>query len=172
MKKVLIVVDYQIDFVNGKLGFSGAELIENNILDLIKRFEGNNDLVIFTKDTHFDDYMSTEEGKNLPVSHCIKGTSGHELTDGLKKEVKDHLVIEKYTFPSLELGNILAKEEIEEIYLCGLVSDICVFTNAIIAKAAKPNATIYIHKDASASYDKEMEAMAYKVIEHLHVKVI
>lgn len=172
MKKALIVVDYQVDFVNGKLGFPGAELIEANIIKLVREFRANNDLVIFTKDTHFDSYMNTEEGKNLPVPHCIKGTVGHNLTPNLDKEVGDSLVIEKYTFPSLELGNVLSKYDLEEIHLCGLVSDICVFTNAIIAKASNPNAAIYIHRDASDSYDKDMEEMSYKVIEHLHVKVI
>lgn len=172
MKRALVVVDYQIDFVNGKLGFPGAEKIEENIINLVKEFKSNNDLVIFTKDTHLENYMNTEEGRNLPVPHCIKGSEGHNLTSELAKVVGDSLVIEKYTFPSLELGNVLAKHDLDEIHLCGLVSDICVFSNAIIAKASNPNATIYIHKDASESYDKEMEEISYKVIEHLHVKVI
>lgn len=172
MNKVLIVVDYQIDFVNGALGFPGAEKIEPNIIALVREFKANGDEVIFTKDTHFDEYLDTEEGKNLPVKHCIKGTEGHELTPNLRKEVENCLVIEKYTFPSLELGNILQTKDVGEIHLCGLVSNICVISNAVIAKAAKPNATIFIHKDASGSFDLEMESIAYKVMENLHVKIV
>ena len=105
--KVLIVVDYQKDFVDGALGFKGADSIEDNIVKLIKEFRKNNDTVIFTKDTHEECYLDTVEGHHLPVKHCIKGSEGHGLRDKIQREVGDSLVIEKYTFPSLELGNNL-----------------------------------------------------------------
>ena len=170
--KALIVVDYQNDFVDGALGFKGAELIEGNIIKLVKEFKANKDIVIFTKDTHEECYMETVEGHHLPVIHCVRGSEGHDLTKGLKEVVGDSKVIEKPTFPSLELGNILRELNPSEIHLCGLVSDICVFSNAVMAKAACPNSEIYMHKDASASYDLEMEKKTYEVATHLHINVI
>ena len=170
--KVLIVVDYQNDFVDGALGFPDAKKVEDEIIRLVREFKKNNDLVLFTKDTHLEDYMETVEGHHLPVPHCIKGSKGHELTDKLLKEVGDSEVIEKPTFPSLELGNKLSKLNPNEIHLCGLVSDICVFANAIIAKAACPNVEIYIHRNASESYDHAMQEKTYEVATHLHINII
>lgn len=172
MKKVLIVVDYQNDFVDGALGFPDAVNIKPEIIRLIKQFRNEGQHVVFTKDTHYENYMNTVEGKNLPVNHCIKGTKGHEIVEEVNELVLDSLVFEKETFPSLELGNYLQELEPHEIYLVGLVSDICVFSNAIIAKAACPNSEVSIIKNASDSYDKDMEAKAYDVIRHLHIKVI
>lgn len=172
MKKALIVVDYQNDFVDGTLGFSGAELIEEEIITLIKKFRSNGDLVLFTKDTHEENYLQTIEGKNLPISHCIKGTTGHNLTANLEQLVDQSPVFEKTTFPSLALGNYLRKVQPDEIYLCGLVSDICVFSNAIIVKAACPNSEIYVVKSASGSPNKEIENKAYEILNHLHIKTI
>lgn len=170
--KALIVVDYQNDFVDGALGFSGADLIEDNIVKLIREFKKNNDCVIFTKDTHLDDYMETVEGHHLPVKHCVRGSEGHDIREKVKKEIGDSLVIEKLTFPSLELGNKLRELKPSEIHLCGLVSDICVFANAVIAKAACPNSEIYMHRLASDSYDHDMEKKTYEVATHLHINVV
>ena len=170
--KALVVVDYQNDFVDGKLGFAGAEKIEDNILKLIQDFRKNNDLVMFTMDTHFDDYMSTVEGNHLPVPHCLKGSEGHRLRKRIEEVSNDSLIFEKHTFPSLELANKLQELNPNEIHLCGLVSDICVFANAVMAKAACPNSEIYIHKSASDSYDKEMEKKTYEVASHLHINII
>ena len=172
MQKVLVVVDYQNDFVSGALGFDGAQNVEENIVKLIREFRANYDQVVFTKDTHFDNYMETVEGKNLPVPHCIKGTHGHELTVAVQNEVGYSPVFEKNTFPSLDLGNYLKGLNPKEIHLCGLVSDICVFSNAVIAKAACPNAEIYIHRDASTSYDLAMEEKTYEVAKHLHINIV
>ena len=170
--KALIVVDYQNDFVDGALGFNGAESIENEIIRLVKMFKANGDLVIFTKDTHEENYMDTVEGHHLPAPHCIRGSKGHDITPNLKKEVGESKVIEKPTFPSLTLGNELAKYDLEEIHLCGLVSDICVFSNAVIAKAACPNTEIFIHRLASESYDHDMQEKTYEVATHLHINIV
>lgn len=172
MKKVLVVVDYQKDFVNGSLGFDSATEIENEIVSLINQFRKENQLVLFTKDTHEENYMDTVEGKNLPITHCIKGTSGHDFTDKINELVLDSVVFEKPTFPSLSLGNYLRKVQPEEVYLCGLVSDICVFSNAIIAKAACPNANIFVVKKASGSPNKDIEQKAYDILNHLHIQTI
>ena len=172
MNKVLIVVDYQNDFIDGALGFEGADAIEENILNLIQDFKNQGDMIMFTKDTHELNYMDTVEGKHLPVMHCIKGTKGHELRIKVDGAKEFYPVFEKATFPSLKLGNALSGMPLSEIHLCGLVSDICVFSNAIMAKAACPNAEIYIHRNASASYDAEMEKKTYEVAEHLHINII
>lgn len=172
MDKVLIVVDYQNDFVDGSLGFPNAINIKSEIIRLINLFRKENQEVIFTKDTHYENYMETVEGENLPVLHCIKGSEGHEIVKEVNDLVEGSIVFEKESFPSLDLGNYLKNLNPKQIYLCGLVSDICVFSNAIIAKAACPNSEIFIIKNASDSYDKEMEAKAYDVIRHLHIKVI
>ncbi len=172
MNRVLIVVDYQNDFVDGALGFEGADAIEENILDLIQDFKNHGDMIMFTKDTHEPNYMETVEGKHLPVIHCVKGTPGHDLRKRVDAVKEYYPIFEKPTFPSLKLGNALVGLPLSEIHLCGLVSDICVFSNAIMAKAACPNAEIYIHRNASASYDPDMEQKTYEVAEHLHINII
>ncbi len=172
MNRVLVVVDYQKDFIDGSLGFSGAEDIEEKILNLIEEFKSEGDMVLFLKDTHHEDYMDTVEGKNLPVPHCIKGTPGWEYPPALEAKVGYLPPIEKETFGSLTLGNILKGLNPSEVHLCGLVSDICVFTNAVIAKSAVPNAEIFIRADASDSNDKDMEEKTYDVAKHLHIQII
>ena len=140
MKKLLIVVDYQNDFVDGALGFEGANKLDEVIANKIKDYKKNNYDVIFTFDTHDEDYMQTEEGNNLPVKHCIKGTIGHELYGKVKKcfDKDRDVYFEKPTFPSLELANYLKDKEYEEIELCGLVSNICVLSNVVMVKSALP----------------------------------
>lgn len=172
MNRALVVVDYQNDFVSGSLGFEDAKRIETRIVELIDEFKKNMDFIFYTKDTHQANYLDTVEGKKLPIEHCIKGTWGHELTPNVNNRVGYDPVIEKETFPSLQLGNMLKGLPLTEIHLVGLVSDICVISNAIIAKAACPNAEIYIHKDATDSANKEMQDIAFKLANNLHINVI
>ena len=175
MKKLLVVVDYQNDFVDGALGFKGAEVIEDEIVKLIDRFEKNNDFVAFTLDTHESDYLYTTEGRNLPVEHCIKGTEGWKVTERLQEYLPNHPVFEKHTFGSMMLGNYIQglNTIIDEVYLVGLVSNICVISNAIIAKAALgKNGRVYVIKKATASYDEEMQQKGFDILENLHIKVI
>ena len=124
--KFLIVVDMQNDFTTGSLGSAHAAAIIPNVVEKVKAFPGN---VIFTRDTHGDNYMQTQEGKKLPVVHCIKGSDGWQICDELKPYV-DH-VVDKVTFGSVTLPHILSKQgaPIEEIELCGLCTDICVISN-------------------------------------------
>ena len=173
MQRLLIVVDYQNDFVDGALGFAGAGKIAPKIVELIKEFRANNDTVVFTFDTHTEDYLKTTEGQYLPVPHCYKGSKGWELHPSIKDLVGDSLVFEKPGFASKELGHFIEKNNFEEIYLCGLVSDICVFSNAIIAKAsASPYAKIKIVRDATSSFDLDMQEKAFDVLKHLHMEII
>ena len=175
MKKLLVVVDYQNDFVDGALGFEGAEDIEDEIVKLIDEFEKNNDFVVFTLDTHEKDYLSTTEGRNLPVEHCIKGTEGWMVRERLQDYMKRHPVFEKHTFGSLMLGNYIQGINvlIDEVYLVGLVSNICVISNAIIAKSAlDKNGKIFVVKKATASFDEDMQQKGFDILENLHIKVI
>lgn len=137
MKKILIVVDMQKDFVDGALGTSEAVAIVDNVVDKIKK---NNGDIIVTYDTHFENYMETQEGKNLPVPHCIKGTEGWQLDGKVQSALdeKDYKIIEKPTFGSIELSEYIKTnynpQEIE-IELIGLCTDICVVSNALLLKA-------------------------------------
>ena len=173
MKRLLVVVDYQNDFVDGALGFKGAELISSNIAELIKEFRNNNDEVVFTFDTHNEDYLSTVEGNNLPVPHCFKGSDGWKLYPEINALLGDAKVFEKPGFGSKELGHYIENNDFEEIYLCGLVSDICVFSNAIIAKAsASPYTKIKVVRNATSSFDLEMQEKSFDVLKHLHIEII
>ena len=108
--KALVVVDYQVDFVDGALGFPGAEKLEQIILDKIANCRSTGGQVIFTLDTHGEEYLSTAEGRKLPVPHCIKGTPGHALYGRVAEAVKpDDIVIEKPAFGSLELADLLRR---------------------------------------------------------------
>ena len=173
MKKLLVVVDYQNDFVDGALGFDGADKIEQNIVSLIEQFASENQEIVFTMDTHFDDYMETVEGANLPVPHCIRGTKGWELREKLIPYTKGRKVFEKQTFPSDQLGEYVREEKFDEIYLCGLVSDICVFSNAIVVKAfSSPKTKIKVVRNATDSFDLNIQEKSFELLKHLHIEVI
>ena len=172
MKKLLIVVDYQNDFVDGSLGFDGAEKLEKRIVELIKEYKHNNDDVIYTMDTHNENYFNTYEGENLPVKHCEEGTEGWELYGETKELLKDCLCFKKETFPSLDLGIYLKDKDYSSITLVGLVSHICVVSNAIIVKAAKPNTPIYIDLEATSSVDLETHNKCIDVMKSMHFKFL
>lgn len=170
MKKLLIVVDYQNDFVNGSLGFDGAEKLDDLICTKIEEYK--NDEIVYTLDTHTDDYMNTFEGKNLPVPHCIKGSDGHALYGNTAKKLEGKKFFEKQTFPSLDLGKYLEGKDYDVIELCGLVSSICVLSNAVIAKAACPEAEIIVDSRLTDSADKEMHKKALDVMKNLHITIL
>lgn len=172
MKECLIVVDFQNDFIDGALGFDGASDITETIVAKIKDYKDRGHDVMFTVDTHKEDYMETEEGQNLPVIHCVEGTHGHLIQDDVKAliDTKDKQFI-KYTFPSLELGTYLRDKDYDTIELCGLVSNICVISNAVIAKSALPNAHIKVDARATRSFDPDMHEKALDVMEGLHIEV-
>ena len=173
MNRLLVVVDYQNDFVDGALGFKGAELISSNIAKLIKEFRNRGDEVVFTYDTHDEDYLNTTEGKNLPVPHCLKGSDGWKFYPEINELIGDSKIFEKPGFGSKELGHYIENNDFEEIYLVGLVSDICVFCNAIIAKAsASPYCKIKIVRNATSSFDLEMQEKSFDVLKHLHIEII
>jgi nicotinamidase-related amidase len=172
MKKLLIVVDYQVDFVTGTLGFDDALKIEDGIYNRINYYLENGDDVVFTLDTHEDSYLSTEEGTYLPVKHCIKNTNGHELYGKVKELVGSNKVFEKATFPSSDLLVYLLDKDYDYIELCGVVTNICVISNAVITKAAKPLAHIVVNEKLCASNDLEMEQKSIEVMKNLQIEII
>ena len=171
MKKLLVVVDYQNDFVTGVLGFEGAKELEPYIASLIKEYRANGDDVIFTLDTHQEDYYSYEEGKHIKTLHCLRGSEGHKLYGSINKLSGGSLVFEKRAFPSSQLCFYLRGQDYQEITLVGVVSNICVLSNAIMVKAALPKAHIIIDAKGCASNDKELEQKAYDVARGMLIEV-
>ena len=167
--KYLIVVDMQNDFITGSLGSKLAEAIVPNVVEKVKNYDGT---VIFTRDTHFADYMDTQEGKNLPVKHCIKDTTGWEICNGLKPYANK--VIDKITFGSVDLPNVIKEygEEIEEIELCGLCTDICVISNAMILKATFPEVKIVVDSNCCAGVTEESHQTALNAMKAVQIDVI
>ncbi|MBO5743762.1 MAG: cysteine hydrolase [Clostridia bacterium] len=167
--KYLIVVDMQVDFITGSLGSKLAEKIVPNVVEKVKNFEGK---VIFTRDTHFADYMNTQEGKKLPVEHCIKDTSGWQICDELTPYVKE--VVDKITFGSVNLPNMIKEygEEIEEIELCGLCTDICVVSNAMILKATFPEVKITVDSECCAGVSVESHKTALDAMKAVQIEIV
>lgn len=184
MAKVLLVVDYQNDFVNGSLGFKDAEKLEEGITERIKEYASNCDYVICTMDTHGTDYLATQEGRNLPIEHCIKGTEGWEMYGATKKAAYEAaaIIVEKPTFGArgllgeLERVNNLEKRissrGITEVEVCGVVTNMCVISNAVIAKAALPEANIKILSELCSSFDMEMHKQALNVMSTMQMEVV
>ncbi len=171
--KALIVVDYQVDFVSGSLGFEGAERLEELILRKTEQCRAEGGQVIFTLDTHGGDYLNTAEGKKLPIPHCIEGTEGHKLYGRVAQDVREgDIVIKKPSFGSPELADLLAKCRFDEVELCGLVTDICVLSNAVIAKAALPEARIVVDSNACGSADNEAHRRALASMIGVQIEVI
>lgn len=168
--KALIVVDMQNDFIDGALGTKEAVAIVGNVKEKIAEYRKNGDTVIFTRDTHGEDYMSTQEGKNLPVPHCIKGTKGWEISPML--DVADSIVIDKPTFGSKELAGYLAGiDTLEEVELIGLCTDICVISNAMLIKAFMPELKVSVDGSCCAGVTPESHSNALSAMKMCQVEV-
>ena len=173
MKKLLVVVDYQNDFVTGSLGFENAKELDELIAKRIQEYKDNGDQVIYTFDTHYEDYLDTVEGKHLPVKHCLKDSDGHKLYGKVASTLENgDVTFEKKTFPSLELAKYLENKEYQSVELCGLVSNICVLSNVIMVRSALPNVEIYVDKNLTMSFDENMNEYFLKILEGLHINVI
>lgn len=167
--KYLIVVDMQNDFISGSLGSDAAKAIVPKVGEKIKNFEGT---VIFTRDTHGENYLKTQEGKNLPVEHCIVGTRGHEICDELKPYAQT--VVDKATFGSMDLPEALKKcrARVEEIQVCGLCTDICVISNAVILKAAFPEAKLVVDSSLCAGVTPQSHETALNAMRALQIEIV
>lgn len=171
--KVLLVIDMQNDFITGSLGTPEAVSILSNVMVKMMGFDG---VVLATRDTHGENYLETQEGKKLPVVHCVKGTEGWEI----KKEIQELLLakpIDKPTFGSMALAGILKEfqenmEPIESITLIGLCTDICVISNAMILKAAFPEIPIIVDASCCAGVTPESHKRALEAMKACQIEVI
>lgn len=181
MRKLLVVVDYQNDFVEGALGFPKAKTLDSGIAQTIQTYLMNGDCVLFTYDTHTQQYLQTREGKKLPVAHCISHTEGWQLygetrkianTDGYQNQIYR---IEKPTFgmPPAALdafGKTIG--EIQDIIVVGVVTNMCVISNAIMLQAQWPEAQITIDAALCAGFDENLHEKALDIMESLQMQVI
>ena len=165
--RYLIVVDMQTDFVTGSLGTKEAQAIVGKVAEKIRSFEGK---VIFTRDTHTENYLSTQEGINLPVEHCIKDTPGWQIVPELDA-LRTGAAIDKPTFGSTELAHYAAREGFEEIELTGLCTDICVISNAMLLKAALPEVPISVTAACCAGVTPASHANALEAMKMCQITV-
>ncbi len=169
--KVLCVIDMQNDFIDGALGTAEAVAIVDNVREKIDLYRKNGDMVIFTRDTHFENYMETYEGKNLPVPHCIKGSDGWQISD--KLEVGESTVIDKPTFGSIELAEYMASlDGVEEIEFAGLCTDICVISNALLLKAKLHETPISVDSSCCAGVTPQSHNNALEAMKMCQIKII
>lgn len=166
MKKTLIVIDMQNDFIDGSLGTDEAVKIVPNVRKKIEEYRSNGDEIIFTRDTHGEDYLSTPEGKKLPVVHCVKNTHGWQIADGL--DVPDAIHIDKPSFGHTHWDKFC----FEKIELVGLCTDICVVSNALILKALFPNAEISVDSACCAGVTPETHNSALATMKMCQIDVV
>ncbi len=181
MRKLLAVIDYQNDFVDGALGFAKAKTIDKGIAKLVQEYLASGDMLLFTYDTHGGNYRETREGQALPVEHCIKGSEGHRLygeTQSVFCEtcITHHLFeIEKNSFgvPPAALAKVAEKiGDISEILVVGLVTNMCVIANATMLQAQWPEAQVVIDASLCASGDDTLHEKALDVMESLQMRII
>lgn len=167
--KILVVVDMQNDFIDGALGSPEAVAIVPYVKGLIEGFDGK---VFFTRDTHAESYMDTQEGKNLPVPHCIKDTYGWQIKAELDSLRKTE-AIDKVTFGSSALVDVIAKEkDVESITFIGLCTDICVISNVMLTKAYFPEIPLIVDAKACAGVTPQSHRTALDAMKMCQVKII
>jgi len=174
MKKLLIVIDMQNDFITGSLGSPQARKIVPAVKAKIEAYKQKAGHVLFTRDTHDENYLMTQEGKHLPVVHCVEGTEGHLIDSGLGAD--DCEVFDKPTFGSLVLAKKVAEQVaaggFDEVELCGLCTDICVVSNALILKAQLPETAITVDARCCAGVTEESHQAALLTMKMCQVNVI
>ena len=169
MSKILVVVDMQNDFIDGALGTPEAVAIVPYVKEIVESFDGK---VYFTRDTHFDNYMETQEGRNLPMPHCIKGSDGWQIRAELDA-LRQTEAIDKLTFGSKELVEVLAREEeLESVTFVGLCTDICVISNAMTVKAFFPELPLTVDARGCAGVTPESHKRALEAMKVCQIKVV
>ena len=174
MKRFLVAVDLQKDFVDGALGTNEAQAIVPNAVKKIKSFDGK---IFVTFDTHSENYLSTAEGKKLPVTHCVKGTDGWQLNEDIQKALdgKDYISVEKPTFGLVDLPGLIEKEangEEFEIELIGLCTDICVVSNALLLKANFPETPIAVDSSCCAGVTPQAHKSALDTMKSCQIDIL
>lgn len=173
--KILIVVDMQNDFIDGALGSLNATAIIPKVIQKIAEYDAIGQPVIFTVDTHFDNYMETLEGKNLPIPHCILGTEGWEIP---KEILGNHTnIIQKHTFGSVNLPNYIRAnipnfETLESIELIGVCTDICVVSNALILRAHYPDIPITVDAACCAGTEEAAHRAALDTMRSCQITIL
>ena len=175
MNRYLFVIDYQNDFVDGALGFPGAEKLDGKIAAKVRAYGKGK--VFFTRDTHFENYLQTREGRNLPVGHCIKGTKGWEIYGETAQALRE---VEAEGIDKLVFGMdvtdpataAVLPESADEIELVGLVSNICVVSNAGVLQSKYPEASIVVDAACTDSFDKDLHTKVLDVLGGFQVKVV
>ena len=175
MNRYLFVIDYQKDFVDGALGFPGAEKLDEAIARRVREYGKGR--VWFTRDTHFADYLETREGRHLPVPHCLKGSDGWQNYGETAKALEkvEAVGIDKLTF-GMDVADpailALLPKEADRIELCGLVSNICVVSNAVVLQSHYPNAQIVVDANLTASFDPDLHEKTLDVLAGLQAEVL
>ena len=174
MSRYLFVIDYQNDFVDGALGFAGAERLDGPIAEKIRSYGKGR--VFFTRDTHFENYMQTREGRNLPVVHCVKGSDGWQVYGETAKALEEvgAKAIDKLVF-GMDVTDpataAVLPASADQIELVGLVSNICVVSNAVVLQSKYPEATIIVDAACTDSFDKTLHEKVLDVLAGFQVKV-
>lgn len=173
MKKLLVIVDMQNDFIDGSLGTKEAQAIVPSVVEKIKQWDGD---LIATRDTHYEDYLETSEGKNLPVKHCIVETHGHSINkDVFSAMFYNHKffdMIDKLTFGSTALPELIRGKNYEYIEVVGLCTDICVVSNVLLLKANYPETEIVVDASCCAGVTPETHQAALTTMKMCQIKVI
>ena len=175
--KVLVAVDMQNDFINGALGTKEAEQIVPGVVEKIREFDGT---VIATRDTHGENYLESEEGKHLPVVHCVEGTEGWQISREVEEALRakpEYFIIDKPTFGSVELGEYVKKLDetegpVEEIILIGLCTDICVISNALLLKAYLPEVPVLVEASCCAGVTPQSHSQALEAMKMCQVEIV
>ena len=171
IKRLLVVVDMQNDFITGALANPDGQKIVGKVADYIRNFDGH---IVLTQDTHFENYSETQEGKRLPVPHCICYTNGWNLVPEIQKAIELRSNVysgTKDTFGSVQLGKFISGMGYDEIYFVGVCTDICVISNAILCKAFAPEARIIVLKDLCAGVTPESHEAALKAMQACQIDV-
>ena len=171
-EKLLVVVDYQKDFVDGALGFETAEQLDQVIANKIEEYLKDGQDVIFTKDTHYTNYLTTREGKHLPIEHCIIDSEGHNLygkVAGYEKQAKK--VFNKTSFGSIDLAKFISRSDYKEVEFCGLVSNICVLSNIIMTQTYNEKVEITVDLNATKGLSEEVNSSFKTYLQNLTVNV-
>lgn len=173
MREILLVIDMQNDFINGALGTPEAEAIVGRVAEEIRKYPTEN--VIATRDTHTEDYLNTQEGRKLPVVHCVRGTPGWELHPEIAAALKGAAIIDKPTFGSKELAeklSLLSEQDDLEVTLAGLCTDICVVSNALLIKAFLPETPVRVIADCCAGVTPESHQAALDTMRMCQIEIV
>lgn len=170
MNKLLVIVDMQKDFIDGSLANKDAKAIVPDLCEFIKEWDGE---ITCTLDTHHDDYLNTQEGKNLPIPHCIKLTEGWLIDKDIRKALvgRDVNIIEKETFGSCDLADRVSWEDYDEVVFVGTCTDICVISNVLAYKAFHPETPLVVYADLCAGLTPEKHAAALNVMASCQVDI-